>query len=506
MLCPKCEREYDDGQVFCPDDGEALKPAIDPLIGRVIADRLEIKKKLGEGGMGRVYLAQHTRLPLQTAVKVLHPQLVHDAEMLRRFYDEAERAALIRDEHVAQVHDFGKTPDGLVYLEMEFVDGRPLSKLLEETGALAPDRVADILGQIATALVAAHELRIVHRDLKPDNVMIGTGRDGADRVKVVDFGIAKVMADGVAKSTQTGQVIGTPDYMSPEQLAGARDLDGRSDIYSLGLVAFAMLTGELAFPGELPYERMMKRLAEGPRMLGEAKRDVAWPASLQAAVSRALARAPGERYGTATEFARDLSRAIADWTPDARAARGRWFRLTHVRLPRLRPAYRWAPLPLVLMLGLGAVIYFGRRSSPIPPGPKTDTNRSTIGSTPDTSIRQSAGDVTPPPPKRDRRWIQQQLASARALLAPGEQTSTADASKALRIAQGVLPYALTVADSVEAQYQQVEAYLVLTAVDDQAAARACRILQRLREPARNTAFAQRVALLASSPLASACTS
>jgi serine/threonine protein kinase len=311
------------------------------------------------------------------------------------------------------------------------------------------------------------------------------------------------MADGVAKSTQTGQVIGTPDYMSPEQLAGARDLDGRSDIYSLGLVAFAMLTGELAFPGELPYERMMKRLSERPKTLAEAKREIDWPAPLQAAVSRALARAPAERYGTATEFARDLSRAIADWSPDARARRGLWFRLTHVRLTDMRPVYRWAPLPLAV--GVGAAVYFARSTPPIPPGPTTDTVSRTVGPIPDTVRQQSAGQLTSPPPTRDARWVQRELASARALLAPGEQTSTADAAKALRIASGLLPYATTTADSVEAQYEQVEAYLVLTAVDDQAAARACRILQRLREPARNTVFAQRVALLASSPLASACT-
>src|SRR5262245_727008 len=189
MVCPKCTREYADGKVFCPDDGTPLKPAVDPLIGRIIADRAEIKKKLGEGGMGRVYLAQHLRLPLQTAVKVLHPQLIHDGNVVRRFYEEAERASLVRAEQVAQDHDFGNTPYALVYLEMEFVDARPLSKLREETGALPPKRVADIVRQISIALSAAHELHLVHRDLKPENVMIGVGRNGSDRVKVVDFGI-----------------------------------------------------------------------------------------------------------------------------------------------------------------------------------------------------------------------------------------------------------------------------------------------------------------------------
>ncbi|HMA23488.1 MAG TPA: serine/threonine-protein kinase, partial [Gemmatimonadaceae bacterium] len=380
---------------------------------------------------------------------------------------------------------------------------RPLSKLLEETGALAPARVAEIVRQIAMALAAAHELRIVHRDLKPDNVMIGTGRDGVDRVKVVDFGIAKVMADGVAKSTQTGQVIGTPDYMSPEQLAGARDLDGRSDIYSLALVTFAMLTGDLAFPGESPYERMMKRLTDRPRTLEEMRRDLRWPAPLQSAITRALARAPGDRYATAVDFARDVSRAIADWTSAGTEAPGWWSRFM-----RARPVYRWAPVPL--LAAIGVVIYLAGASAPIPPPLKVDTTHpvrprpDTAGSKRDTNRQDATNNGTVALRPKDSAWVRQQLASVRRLLAPGENTSTANAAKALRIAQDLLPYAKNVGDSVEAQYEEIEAYLVLTAVDKQAAVRACKVLQRIREPARNTQFARRVESLANSALASAC--
>src|SRR5204863_13642 len=150
--------------------------------------------------------------------------------------------------NVAGIYDFGETPDGLIYLAMEFIEGESLTSLIEKHGALAPMRAAEINRQSADALGAAHDMGIVHRDLKPDNIMIAKARDGGDLVKVVDFGIAKAHGNEAQKVTKTGMVVGTPEYMSPEQLSGDK-LDGRSDIYSMGLVAFNMLTGLLPFPG-----------------------------------------------------------------------------------------------------------------------------------------------------------------------------------------------------------------------------------------------------------------
>jgi serine/threonine-protein kinase len=312
-VCPTCAREYGDADLYCPADGttlQALTPG-DDLIGTVVADRYLITDKIGEGGMGRVYLGRHVRLPQNVAIKVLHPAMVRDATVVARFRREAVNASQIENEHVARVFDHGEVGDGLFYIAMEFVEGEPLSKIISREGPLPPARAAEITRQVADALAAAHErpTPIVHRDLKPDNIMVGVRRDGSERVKVVDFGIAEAMSGGGPKLTQQGLVIGTPEYMSPEQLS-AITLDCRSDIYSLALVTFDMLTGELPFVGESPHEAALMRLRDRPRTLAEAKGDVAWPPALQEVMDRALARAPADRYSTAPEFARALGEAV----------------------------------------------------------------------------------------------------------------------------------------------------------------------------------------------------
>src|SRR5262249_31117197 len=183
----------------------------------------------------------------KSALKVMHASMVKDVDAISRFNREASNASRISHPNVAAVYDFGETSDGLIFLAMEFVDGPPLTTIIEQTGSLAPARAAEITRQAAEALALAHDMGIVHRDLKPDNVMIARTRDGSDLVKVVDFGIAKAAGNASQRVTKTGLVVGTPEYMSPEQLAG-ESLDGRSDIYSLALVAFNMLTGRLPFP------------------------------------------------------------------------------------------------------------------------------------------------------------------------------------------------------------------------------------------------------------------
>ena len=244
-VCPTCAREFGDTDLYCPADGttlQALTPG-DDLIGTVVADGYLITDKIGEGGMGRVCLGRHVRLPQNVAIKILHPGMVRDANVVARFRREAVNASQIENEHVARVFDHGEVGDGLFYIAMEFVEGEPLSKIVSREGPLPLARAADIMRQVADALAAAHErpTPIVHRDLKPDNIMVGVRRDGTDRVKVVDFGIAEAMSGGGPKLTQQGLVIGTPEYMSPEQLS-AITLDCRSDIYSLALVTFDMLT------------------------------------------------------------------------------------------------------------------------------------------------------------------------------------------------------------------------------------------------------------------------
>ncbi|HJQ19144.1 MAG TPA: serine/threonine-protein kinase [Gemmatimonadaceae bacterium] len=337
-ICPQCGTEYELDQRFCPKDGSTLRTqnAAGDLVGSIIADRYHVLKKLGEGGMGTVYLAEHVKMGRKSAVKVMNPGMVNDADAISRFNREAANASKISHPNVAAVYDFGETTDGLIYLAMEFIEGPSLTKIIE-AGALPPQRAADIARQAADALAVAHDMGIVHRDLKPDNIMIAKNRDGSDLVKVVDFGIAKAANNEAQKVTKTGLVVGTPEYMSPEQLAGDK-LDGRSDIYSLALVAFNMLTGKLPFPAETVQESMIMRLTDKPRPLSEMKSDVVWPPQLQTVMDKALERDANERYQSASEFGRAVWQAVQAVRASAATAA-----FTAVIQPRKAPATAPAP-------------------------------------------------------------------------------------------------------------------------------------------------------------------
>jgi len=315
--CPQCGNEYDAQMKFCPTDGSTLRSAPgDDIIGSVIADRYHVLRKLGEGGMGQVYLAEHIKMGRMSAIKVMTASLVHDADAVGRFNREAANASKISHPNIAAIYDFGETSDGLIYLAMEFVEGESLTKLCEALGAIPAPRAAEIARQAANALEAAHERGIVHRDLKPDNIMISRGREGADLVKVVDFGIAKAAEGAGQKVTRTGLVVGTPEYMSPEQLTGDT-LDGRSDLYALALVTFNMLTGTLPFTGQTTQEALLKRLTDRPLSLSEARPDLKWPAQMQQVLDKALSRLAADRYQHASEFGAALVASVAGMPADA---------------------------------------------------------------------------------------------------------------------------------------------------------------------------------------------
>jgi serine/threonine-protein kinase len=225
-----------------------------------------------------------------------------------RFNREAANASRITHPNVCAIYDFGETPDGLIYLAMEFIEGEPLTDLLEREGALPVPRAVGIFTQVAEALHAAHDLGIVHRDLKPDNVMLTRRKGGADVVKVVDFGIAKAVGgdESGQKVTKTGLVVGTPEFMSPEQLSGDK-LDGRSDLYSLALVFYRMLTGKLPFEAATAQETMIQRLTDEPITLAVSRPDLKFPPGLQPVLDTALSRTPVDRYQTVAKFAADVA-------------------------------------------------------------------------------------------------------------------------------------------------------------------------------------------------------
>jgi protein kinase-like protein len=312
-ICLQCGTQYGVEQRNCPTDGSALqlKTSDDPLLGKVIADRYHIMELLGVGGMGRVYLAEHVALGRKSAVKVIHPTLSNSAEAISRFNREAANASRINHPNIAQIYDFGES-DGVLYLAMEYIEGEALATVIERLGPMSTQRAAGIVTQVADALSAAHMLGIVHRDLKPENIMIGRKHDGADWVKVVDFGIAKTMESeqggGSQNLTTVGVSLGTPEYMSPEQFAGEK-LDHRTDIYSLALVLFNMLTGQLPYPKVTSKETLVKRLTTQPAPLATVRPDTPWPPGLQTALDRALAPDATERYSRATDFAADVQRA-----------------------------------------------------------------------------------------------------------------------------------------------------------------------------------------------------
>jgi len=308
-VCPHCGTEYETAARFCPADGTALRPkGSDSLIGSVLAERYHILKRIGEGGMGRVYLGEHVKMNRQCAIKVMSPALVNDAESASRFAREASSAARIIHPNVAAVFDYGES-EGLVYLVMEYVDGEPLSRLLAREAPFALERAVDIARQIADGLGAAHELGIVHRDLKPDNILVTRTKSGREVAKVVDFGIAKAMQEGAGEAlTRTGLVIGTPEFMSPEQLLGD-PIDARSDLYALGCILHLMLTAAPAFDAPTREQMIKRRLSENPPHAQEL--DPGIPDSIDRVIVKLLARTPDERYGSAAEVRDALSGAHA---------------------------------------------------------------------------------------------------------------------------------------------------------------------------------------------------
>jgi eukaryotic-like serine/threonine-protein kinase len=315
-VCPVCGTSYADTNIFCPSDGSTLHAAEaeGDLIGSVVADRYLVTDLLGEGGMGKVYLARHVRLPQQAAIKVLRPAMLRDPAAVARFNREAANASRIEHESIARVFDFGESSDGTVYLAMEYVPGRTLKQLIANDGPLSPERTARLTRQVADALDAAHRLGIVHRDLKPDNVMVIEDSELGDRCKVVDFGIAKAVGGDAGEPglTKTGFVVGTPEFMSPEQLMGGA-IDHRSDVYALGLLSFQCLTGSLPFDSSTPERAMTGRLIDAPQPLAAAMPSVAWPPALQGVFDRALARDPNDRVASAGAFARELAAAVQEW-------------------------------------------------------------------------------------------------------------------------------------------------------------------------------------------------
>ncbi len=385
-VCPVCGTNYPDEAAFCARDRTPLGASGTGLVGHLLAERYQIERKLGEGGMGEVYLARHILMGRASAIKVMSAAMGRDPDAINRFNREATNASRIDHPNVCAVYDFGVTPEGQLFLAMEYLEGTTLTAALAR-GPLSLERAGALLTQCAAGLTAAHELGIVHRDLKPDNIML-VDRRGRETAKLVDFGIAKAgSTDGSQRVTRTGFVVGTPEYMSPEQLS-SDEIDGRSDQYSLALVFCRMLTGALPFSASSAQETLAKRLTEPPRPLAELAPDRRFPRGLQAVIDRALARQPGERFPTVEAFAEAAAAALAAEEP--------------VALPRTRVVSNAPRRGRLALAGVGAIAVAAVAWAALrpPARPATEGVADTVA-TVAAPVASDSGAVTTDPPSAE---------------------------------------------------------------------------------------------------------
>lgn len=309
--CPICKREMKEQLLFCPFDGSALVTGtkVDSIIGTIIDEKYSIDEKIGEGGMGKVYKATHIHMDHMVAIKILHPHLSSDQTALERFRREARATAYIRHPNAVTVSDFGVTKDsGIAYLVMELLEGVELRERIKEKHHLDYEETFYIVQQTCGALHAAHLKGIIHRDLKPDNIWLFKGEDGLEHVKVLDFGIAKLKTSSeVSNLTQQGMIVGTPYYMSPEQCRG-EELDARSDIYSMGVILYEMLTGQVPFQAPTPMGIVLKHANERPKPPREFRADL--PPPIERVVLRALEKQKEDRQESAIQLAQELEAAL----------------------------------------------------------------------------------------------------------------------------------------------------------------------------------------------------
>jgi serine/threonine protein kinase len=316
LVCPRCRSTFDEGTPRCPTDGLALLPEAtlaltgSPLTPGTMVGEYRVEEELGAGSFGAVYGGVQPLIGKRVAIKVLHAALARDPEAVSRFVAEARAVNTIHHPHIVDIFSFGALPDGRPYLVMERLEGLSLAALIEREGPLSIGLSLALLEGIAEALDAVHEAAITHRDLKPDNVFLVRGRDGSWTPKLLDFGVAKLMAEELAHKTATGAAIGTPRYMSPEQTRG-KPVDARADVYALGVVAHELLTGAPLFEGDSVMDVLFKHAAEPPPRMSSVASHL--PPELDEPVLAMLAKRPSARpakAGVAIAALRARARAL----------------------------------------------------------------------------------------------------------------------------------------------------------------------------------------------------
>ena len=308
--CPACNTRYDDHTTFCVKDGSPVVPDVltpqAPMIGQLIGDRYRIIKKIGEGGMGEVYVAEHIHIEKKVALKLLRPEVLSNAEAVARFRQEARSASSIGHDNIISIDDFGTLPDGRVYMAMEYLQGQALNDMIGREPLPLP-RALDILIQVARGLAAAHAKGITHRDMKPENVFV-THKEGRDVPKILDFGIAKVSGGDTAQNlTVAGTIFGTPFYMAPEQAMGGK-MDHRCDIYAMGIILYEVFCGTVPFKAETFMGILTQHITMQPVPPSEmaSRNGRICPHDLESIILKAIQKEPANRYQTMGELANAL--------------------------------------------------------------------------------------------------------------------------------------------------------------------------------------------------------
>ena len=354
-ICPKCLANYQSGYTVCPQDGSVLRDAAIWSEGSVIRGKYRILGTLGRGGMGTVYKALHLAFDELRAIKVIAPEILHDEVIVRRFRQEAVITRKLQHPNAVRVEDIDEAEDGRPFIVMEFIQGKSLKKVIQEEGPLPVSRVCSIVKQVAAALDAAHSLGMVHRDIKPENIALIESPDG-ERVKVLDFGIAKMKESSVEATsgktlTAVGMVVGTVQYMSPEQAMGKRgdELDGRSDLYSLGIVMYEMLTASLPFKAQTTMAMLLAHLQEPPNHILTVRPDLQIPEPIADLAMRLLEKDPERRPANGRALIEEVEAAekgIAPMSParvDRDEESGILNPTTHAAAPAPLPPPVWKP-------------------------------------------------------------------------------------------------------------------------------------------------------------------
>jgi serine/threonine-protein kinase len=392
-FCPICEKTYEDGMAVCPADGATLRkagPPPDLLLGQTIKGRYRVLRKLGQGGMGSVYLAEQVSVARKVALKVLHGDFAADEDFVKRFRLEARLAASLNHRNVITIHEFDQADDGSLFIAMEYLEGHTLNDLIRDHGALPVGRAVRLGLQIAQGLEAAHRAGVIHRDIKPHNIMVVAG----DEVKLMDFGIARLQDAAGSGLTRTGVVMGTPAYMAPEQIEGG-DVTERTDIYAFGIVLYEMLAGSVPFMAATPRAILTKHLQERPTPLRAIKPSV--PIAVERVVMQTLEKDPAARPATMGEVINGLSATASYGAPsafpqtedvggvvaelatgrqrtqmDAPAPAGAGAATAAVAEPRpARSSRKFMAITVgvvaVVLIAVGGIVYFAWPSRPVPP-------------------------------------------------------------------------------------------------------------------------------------------